>query len=108
MNTITHCSAGAREGATGPVFVSRGRETDPAVINAARLAKLERAATFPPLDTETRAAVETACAAYHLNRKSQTLRCWAVYESGPIRAFRVHGRLMWPTARLRELCGVAQ
>lgn len=63
--------------------------------------------TFPSLDRETRAAVETACAAYHLNRQPQTLRCWAVYESGPIRAFRVHGRLMWPTAKLRELCKVA-
>ena len=81
----------------------------PEVVNAARLAALERkAAAFVSLDRETRAAVETACAAFHLNRQPQTLRCWAVYESGPIRAFRVHGRLMWPTARLRELCGVAQ
>lgn len=63
--------------------------------------------TFPPLDRESRAGVETACAAYHLNRKSQTLRIWASRENGPIRPFRVHGRLYWPTAKLRELCGVA-
>ena len=107
MESTTHRSSEATGDATGPALVSRRRETDPAGINTARLAKLERAATYPPLDREHRAAVETACAAFHLNRQPQTLRCWAVYESGPIRAFRVHGRLMWPTARLRELCGVA-
>jgi hypothetical protein len=63
--------------------------------------------TFPPLDRETRAGVETACAAYHLNREPQTLRIWACKENGPIRPRRVAGRLMWPTAKLRELCGVA-
>lgn len=102
----------------------------PEVINAGRLAALEKKAGAPvrharepdamakqgappaaplfvSLDRETRAAVDTATAAFHLNRKPQTLRCWAVYESGPIRAFRMHGRLMWPTARLRDLCRVA-
>ena len=62
--------------------------------------------TFPALDRETRAAVETACAAFHLNRQPQTLRAWASAESGPLRPIRCHGRLMWPTAKLRELCGV--
>lgn len=81
MQSTTHHSPEVRDGVTGPAYVS--------------------------LERETRAAVETACAAFHLNRQPQTLRCWAVYESGPIRAFRVHGRLMWPTARLRELCGVS-
>lgn len=81
----------------------------PDVINAGRLAVLERTTgAYVPLDREARAAVDTATAAYHLNRQPQTLRCWAVYESGPIRAFRMHGRLMWPTERLRELCGVAK
>ena len=80
MDIATHQRAELRTAATGPAFVS--------------------------LESETRAAVETACAAFHLNRQPQTLRCWAVYEAGPIRAFRVHGRLMWPTAKLRELCGV--
>lgn len=80
----------------------------PEVVNAGRLAAQERkASAFVALDHETRAAVDTACAAFHLNRQPQTLRCWATYEAGPIRAFRVHGRLMWPTAKLRELCGVA-
>jgi hypothetical protein len=58
------------------------------------------------LTAETRAAVDTETAAYHLNRKPQTLRCWAVYESGPVRPFRVHGRLAWPVAALRRVLGV--
>jgi hypothetical protein len=80
METATHQSLEVRSDATGPAFVS--------------------------LDRETRAAVDTACAAYHLNRKQQTLRAWACLENGPLRPLRVHGRLMWPTAKLRELCGV--
>lgn len=62
---------------------------------------------FPPLDREHRAGVETACAAYHLNRAPQTLRIWACKENGPIRPRRINGRLDWPTAELRKLCGVA-
>ena len=80
MQTATHHSVEMREGVKGQ--------------------------TFPPLDRETRAAVETACAAFHLNRQPQTLRCWACLENGPLRPIRCHGRLMWPTAKLRELCGV--
>lgn len=61
---------------------------------------------FRPLDRETRVGVETDCAAFHLNREPQTLRVWACRETGPLRPLRINGRLMWPTARLRELCGV--
>lgn len=101
-------------------------EPAPAVVSAARLAVLEkrggassaasdpeegeREKVGPPpclsLDRETRAAVDTATAAYHLNRQPQTLRGWACREDGPLRPIRMHGRLMWPTAKLRELCGV--
>jgi len=61
---------------------------------------------FLPLDRETRAAVDTDCAAFHLNRRPQTLRCWAAFESGPIRPLRINGRLAWPVAGLRKLLGV--
>lgn len=81
MQTATHHSSEVRTAASGPAFVS--------------------------LDRETRAGVETDCAAFHLNRKSQTLRGWACKEDGPIRPLRINGRLMWPTQTLRELCGVA-
>ena len=80
MQTATHHSPEVRQAATGPAFVS--------------------------LDRETRAAFDTATAAYHLCRRPQTLRGWACKEDGPLRPVRMHGRLMWPTAKLRELCGV--
>ena len=48
--------------------------------------------TFAPLDREPRVGVETACAAYHLNREPQTLRIWASKEIGPIRPRRVNGQ----------------
>lgn len=81
MNTATHHSPDARQAATGPAFV--------------------------PLDLETRAAVDTATAAFHLNRQPQTLRGWACHEDGPLRPVRVHGRLAWKVADLRRLMGVA-
>lgn len=64
------------------------------------------AINFPPLDRETRAAVDTETAAYHLSREPQTLRVWACKENGPLRPLRVHGRLAWPTAEIRRLLGV--
>ena len=82
METETHHSAEVREGVTGPAFVS--------------------------LNCETRAAVDTATAAYHLNRQPQTLRGWACLENGPLRPIRVHGRLAWSVAELRRVLGVAQ
>jgi hypothetical protein len=60
-----------------------------------------------PLERETRAALPTSEAAFHLNRAEQTLRLWAMREDGPLRPLRVHGRLAWPTARIKELMGVA-
>jgi hypothetical protein len=58
---------------------------------------------FTPLDRETRETVETAAAAYHLNRQPQTLRGWACLENGPIRPLRINGRLAWRVADLRRL-----
>ena len=81
METATHHSTEVRQAATGPAFVS--------------------------LTAETRAAVDTATAAYHLNRQPQTLRGWACLENGPLRPVRVHGRLAWPVAELRRVLGVA-
>jgi hypothetical protein len=60
-----------------------------------------------PLRLETRATVETACAAFHLHRKPQTLRLWATLGTGPLQPHRVNGRLMWNTDALRALCDVA-
>jgi len=60
-----------------------------------------------PLALETRAALPTKEAAHHLNRAPQTLRVWAMSESGPLRPLRVNGRLAWPVSELRRLLGVS-
>ena len=60
---------------------------------------------FPPLDQETREVVPTDCAAFHINRRPQTLRAWACRDSGPIRPVRIHGRLAWSVHKLRLLVG---
>ena len=62
---------------------------------------------FPPLESVTRPTVDTATAAYYLNRRPQTLRCWAMNQH-PIRPLNINGRLAWPVAELRRLLlGVA-
>jgi hypothetical protein len=60
---------------------------------------------FMPLDLERRTHVDTACAAYHLGRKPQTLRVWASAENGPLRPVRVNGRLAWPVEAIRRILG---
>jgi len=62
---------------------------------------------FAPLDREQRTHVDTACAAYHLGRKPQTMRVWASTEQGPIRPIRINGRLSWPVADIRRLLGAS-
>ncbi len=66
------------------------------------------AKTFQPmsLSHESRAAVDTETAAFHLNRAQQTLRIWACRENGPLRPIRISGRLAWKTDDLRRLLGV--
>ena len=63
-------------------------------------------AQYPPLEAVTRPTVDTAAAAYYLNRKPQTLRGHACNENGPIRPLRINGRLAWPVSELRRLLGV--
>jgi hypothetical protein len=66
----------------------------------------ESAAQPVPLAQETRVALPTREAAFHLNRAQQTMRLWAMRENGPLRPIRVHGRLAWPVAEIRRLLGV--
>lgn len=61
---------------------------------------------YLPLEEVTRPAVTTAEAAHYLNRRPQTLRCWAMGETGPLNCIRINGRLAWPVADLRALLGV--
>lgn len=62
---------------------------------------------FPPLELESRPCVCTNQAAHYLSRRPQTLRAWACLENGPLRPRRIHGRLAWSLADIRELLGVA-
>ena len=65
------------------------------------------AAGLTPLDREARAYLPTAEAAAHLNRKPQTLRQWAMTETGLVRPRRIGVRLMWPVSDIRRVLGVA-
>lgn len=51
-------------------------------------------------------SLDTATAAAYLNRRPQTLRMWACFESGPLRPIRIHGRLAWSTDDVRRLLHV--
>jgi len=61
---------------------------------------------FPPLEAVTRPTVDTNQAAYYLNRKPHTLRCWAVYQDGAVNPIRISGRLAWKVADLRRVLEV--
>ena len=65
------------------------------------------APAFVDLNHETRSAVDTACAAFHLSRAPQTLRIWACKQNGPIHPIRINGRLAWKVADLRKVLGGA-
>jgi len=60
---------------------------------------------FPPLNAVNSPAVDTSTAAYYLNRRPQTLRTWACFESGPIRPLRINGRLAWRVADIKAVMG---
>ena len=62
---------------------------------------------FPTLESVTRPTVDTASAAYYLNRRPQTMRGWACLENGPLRPVRINGRLAWPVSELKRVLGVA-
>jgi len=58
-----------------------------------------------PLKSERRTILTTAEAALHLNRAQQTLRLWAMHESGPIQPIRINGRLGWPVSEIKRVLG---
>lgn len=68
--------------------------------------QIESFEQFPPLELVTRPTVETAAAAYYLNRRPQTMRIYAMRETGPLRPIRIFGRLHWKTDDIRRLLGV--
>lgn len=65
-------------------------------------------AGFPSLEQETRELLPTDAAAYHLNRKPQTLLAWSHYGSGLLTPVRIGNRLGWRTSDIRRLLGGAE
>ena len=61
------------------------------------------AATFPPLEAETREIVGTEQCAHYLNLRPQTLRAWSCMGSGLLRPVRLSNRLGWKVADIRAL-----
>jgi hypothetical protein len=55
------------------------------------------------VNTSLPEVVTTNEAAVALNRQPQTLRKWACLENGPIRPFRINGRLAWRVSDLKTL-----
>jgi hypothetical protein len=76
--------------------------TNPA--NAAALVQ-----NYPPLATVTKPNLTTAELAYYSNMAEQTWRVKACYDTAPegLRPLRVCGKLAWPTAGAKKLCGVS-
>lgn len=62
---------------------------------------------FPPLETVDRPTLTTKEAAHYLNRKEQTLRCWAITpDRAPLKPIRIGGRLAWHTKDIKRLLEV--
>ncbi len=57
---------------------------------------------YTDLSLEIRSALPTNVAAFHLNRKPQTLRTWACFENGPIKPVKINGRLAWLVSDIRN------
>lgn len=76
--------------------------------HAVKSAAVKQLQSFVPLDQENRSHVDTACAAFHLTRKVQTLRAWACLENGPLRPIRISGRLAWSVADIKRLLNGGQ
>ena len=61
--------------------------------------------SYTPLAQEQRVIVETACAAWHLGRRPQTLRFWACKGDGPLMPIQINGRLHWRVDDIKRLLG---
>ena len=61
--------------------------------------------SYTPLSQEQRTTVETACAAWHLGRRPQTLRIWACKGDGPLKPIQINGRLHWRVYDIKRLLG---
>lgn len=61
---------------------------------------------FQPIEKIALTVISTEQAAFYLNRKPQTLRCWAMREDGLIRPLRINGRLAWSVKDIKKVLGM--
>jgi hypothetical protein len=94
---------------TRALFIDNGWRSG---LNAANLqqpmalkvaAPMKASKSYPSIDREMRSHVGTDCAAFWLNRQSQTLRSWASTELGPLRPIRINGRLAWSVLDIKKI-----
>lgn len=75
------------------------------VINSS---KGEQMRAYEKLGEIERFGLSTDEAAFHLNRKPQTLRGWACNKDGPLEPVRVNGRLIWKVSDIKRVLGFEQ
>jgi len=61
---------------------------------------------FIPLNQEVRTHISTREAAFHLNRRDQTLRKWASLGVGLVEPIHVGNRLAWPVREIKKILGL--
>jgi hypothetical protein len=66
---------------------------------------MKQVTPYTPLAQEQRIIVDTACAAWHLGRRPQTLRAWASKGNGPLKPIQIQGRLGWRVDDIKRLLG---
>ncbi len=85
------------------------RPANPAVSVYIAEAMRRQQLLYPPLETVTKPNLTTEELSFYSNQKPQTWRVKACRETYPeyLRPIRIGGRLNWPTAGVKKLCGVA-
>ena len=62
---------------------------------------------YLPLELVSKPNLTTNETAHYLNRRPQTLRCWAMKDGiDGLRPKRLNGLLAWPTEQVKALAGV--
>lgn len=65
------------------------------------------ASKYPPLELVTKPNLTTKEFCHYANLALQTAWLYACKETGPVRPIRIGRRLNWPTAAVKQLCGVS-
>lgn len=61
---------------------------------------------YPPLEQVSKPLLTTKEYCHYLNLQEQTAWIHSCRQSGPVRPVKVGRLLGWPTAKVKEICGV--